>query len=50
MVVPSYAYLKLKIPGPTGIITMEAREQRELNCEQDSIESVAADELRELSL
>jgi hypothetical protein len=24
----SYAYLKLKIPGPTGVITIEARMQR----------------------
>jgi hypothetical protein len=50
MAVRSYAYLKLKILGPTAIITMEAREQRELNCKQDSIESVAVDELRELNL
>jgi hypothetical protein len=24
MAIPSYAYLKLKIPGPTGVITVEA--------------------------
>jgi hypothetical protein len=24
MAIPSYAYLKLKIPGPTGIIIVEA--------------------------
>jgi hypothetical protein len=27
MTIPSYAYLKLKIPGPTGIITVEAKTQ-----------------------
>jgi hypothetical protein len=26
MAIPSYAYQKLKIPGPKGVITMEARE------------------------
>jgi hypothetical protein len=25
MVIPSYAYLKLKIPEPTGVITMVAK-------------------------
>jgi hypothetical protein len=25
MVIPSYAYLKLKILGPTGVITVEAK-------------------------
>jgi hypothetical protein len=50
MAIPSYAYLKLKIPGPTGITTLEAKTQRTLDCEQDSIELVAMAELRELSL
>jgi hypothetical protein len=27
MTIPSYAYLKLKIPGPTGIIIVEAKTQ-----------------------
>jgi hypothetical protein len=27
MVTPSYAYLKLKIPRPTRVITMEAKTQ-----------------------
>jgi hypothetical protein len=31
--IPSYAYHMLKIPGPTGIITMEAKAQRALDCE-----------------
>jgi hypothetical protein len=33
MVIPSYAYLKVKIPRPTGIITMEAGTQQALDCE-----------------
>jgi hypothetical protein len=47
-------YLKLKIPGPIGVSTVEAKMQRALDCEQDSIELAAAvvsvAELRELSL
>jgi hypothetical protein len=33
MAIPSYAYLMLKIPGPTKVITIEARMQRALDCE-----------------
>jgi hypothetical protein len=33
MAIPSYTYLKLKIPGPTGVITMEAKMHRALDCE-----------------
>jgi hypothetical protein len=54
MATPSYTYLMLKIPGPTMVITVEARTQRALDCVQDSIElataAVAMIELRELSL
>jgi hypothetical protein len=54
MAITSYAYLKHKISGPTGIITMEAKAQRALDCEQDNIElaavAVAAAELKELCL
>jgi hypothetical protein len=54
MAIPSYTYLKLKIHGPTGVITVEARAQQVLDCEQSSIEPaaavIAAVELRELSL
>jgi hypothetical protein len=35
---PSYAYLKLKIPGPAGIITVEAKAQQALDCEKNNIE------------
>jgi hypothetical protein len=33
MVIPSYAYLMLKIPGLMGVITVEAKTQRTLDCE-----------------
>jgi hypothetical protein len=41
MVIPSYAYLKLKIPGPVDIITAEAKARRALDYEQDNIELAA---------
>jgi hypothetical protein len=54
MAIPSYAYLKLKIPGPARVITVEAMTQRALDYEQSSIELptavVAAPKLRELSI
>jgi hypothetical protein len=33
MTIPSYAYLKLKILGLAGVITVEAKAQRVLDCE-----------------
>jgi hypothetical protein len=33
MVIPNYAYLKLKISGPTGVNTVESKTQRALNYE-----------------
>jgi hypothetical protein len=54
MAIPSYGYLKLKITRPSGVITVEARAQQALDCEQSNIElpavAVAVAELRELSL
>jgi hypothetical protein len=54
MAIPSYTYLKLKIPRPAGVITVEAKTWQALNCQQDSIElvvaAVAAAKLWELSL
>jgi hypothetical protein len=54
MAIPSYAYLKLKIPGPAGVITVEANTQRALDREQNNIKlaasTVVVTELRELSL
>jgi hypothetical protein len=52
MSIPSNAYLKLKVPGLAGIKTVEAKAQRALDYEQDSIElaatMVTATELKEL--
>jgi hypothetical protein len=54
MAIPSYAYLKLKILWPAGVITREPKTQWALDCEQDIIKlattAVATIELRELSL
>jgi hypothetical protein len=54
MAIPSYAYLKLKISRPAKIITVEAKAQRALDCEQNNIELavivIAAAELKELCL
>jgi hypothetical protein len=54
MATPSYAYLKLKIPGPTKVFIVDASMQWALDCEQDNIElttvAVNATELREFSL
>jgi hypothetical protein len=54
LTIPSYSYLKLKILGPTRVITMEARAQQALDYEQSSIDlatvAVTMAELRELCL
>jgi hypothetical protein len=49
MAIPSYAYLKLKIPEPARILIVEAQSQRMLDCEHNSILLTTA-ELRELNL
>ena len=35
MAVPNYTYLKLKLPGPKGTITVGTRPQHALQCEQE---------------
>jgi hypothetical protein len=54
MAIPSYAYLKFKILGPIGVITVEAKMQQALDCKQDIIElaatAVPTTKLRELGL
>jgi hypothetical protein len=54
MAIPSYVYLKLKILGPCGVITVDAKTQRALDCEQNNIELditvVTMTELREFCL
>jgi hypothetical protein len=52
--IPSHAYLKLKIPRPAGVSTVEAKMQWALDYEHNNIELatvvVTMTELRELSL
>jgi hypothetical protein len=54
MAILCYAYLKLKIPGPARVITVEAKAQQALNYKHDNIELATAvvitSELRELGL
>ena len=35
MVVPHYAYLKLKMPGPAGVITISGRFIKSYRCDKD---------------
>ena len=42
MAIPNYTYLKLKMPGPHGIITMGSTFQRAYMCEVDSCELASA--------
>jgi hypothetical protein len=54
MAILNYANLKLKILRPAGIITVEAKAQRALDCKQNSLELATAAitfaELKELCL
>jgi hypothetical protein len=54
MAIPSYTYLKHKIPRPARVITIKAKAWQPLDCEQRGLElaaaAVAMAELRELSL
>jgi hypothetical protein len=38
MTIPRYTYLKLKILGPAGVITIGTKAQQALDCEQSSLE------------
>ena len=42
MVVPNYTYLKLKMPGPRGVITVDTSFQRAYECEVESCELTSA--------
>ena len=57
MAVPHYAYNKLKIPGPKGIITVRGDAEKVVECEKKGAEEAeavlaaeAADELAKLTL
>ncbi|XP_066317585.1 uncharacterized protein [Miscanthus floridulus] len=42
MVVPNYTYLKLKMLGPNGIITIESTYEHACNCDVECIEYAEA--------
>ena len=42
MVVPNYTYLKLKMPGPSGIITIESTYEHAYDCNVECIEYAKA--------
>ena len=52
MAIPNYTYLKLKMSGPRGVITVDTKFQQALLCEQNSCEqasrAMAVAELDEL--
>ena len=42
MVVPNYAYLKLKLPGPRGVITVSGDLQQAHSSEEENLNIAAA--------
>ena len=42
MPVPNYTYLKLKMPGPSGIITIESTYEHAYDCDVECIEYAEA--------
>ena len=42
MAVPNYTYLKLKMPGPNGVITVESMYEHAYNCDVECIEYAEA--------
>ncbi|XP_066375013.1 uncharacterized protein [Miscanthus floridulus] len=42
MAIPNYTYLKLKMPGPKGVITVEGTFEQANYCEQDCVIQAAA--------
>ncbi|XP_066396402.1 uncharacterized protein [Miscanthus floridulus] len=42
MAVPNYTYLKLKMPGPNGIITIETTYEHAYDCDVECIEYAEA--------
>jgi len=42
MAVPNYTYLKLKMPGPNGVITVESTYEHAYNCDVECIEYAEA--------
>jgi hypothetical protein len=42
MAVPNYAYLKLNLPGPQGVITIDGDLHQAYSCEDENLNIVAA--------
>ena len=42
MAIPNYTYLKLKMPGPNGVITVESTYERAYDCDVECIEYAEA--------
>ena len=42
MAIPNYTYLKLKMPNPKGVITIEGSFELAYHCEQDCVAQAAA--------
>ena len=42
MVVPNYTYLKLKMPGPNGVITIESTYEHAYDCDVECVEYAEA--------
>ena len=42
MVIPNYTYLKLKMPGPNGVITVESMYEHAYDCDIECIEYTKA--------
>jgi len=42
MVIPNYTYLKLKMPGPNGVITVESTYEHAYDCNVECVEYAEA--------
>ena len=42
MAVPNYTYLKLKLPGPKGVITVDSTFEHAFNCDNDAVQCADA--------
>ena len=42
MVIPNYTYLKLKMPGPNGVITMSSAFSHAFECDREHYELATA--------
>ena len=42
MVIPNYTYLKLKMPGPNGVITVESTYEHAYDCDVECVEYAEA--------